>query len=173
MSGRLIWEAIYKRFDPYSSIVEQAEGSPDVEALCDLFRRSTADLSAADSIPDDLLRKVAHYAGGSARDFVKLIRQLAEQGWIEDEDRITAPLVDRVLDQARRLMESGLDRGHIALLAQVAADPAHPLRVEDRTTRELLDYGKLLTDAGRPERHSPHPLLMMRLVRPGSLALRD
>jgi hypothetical protein len=78
--------------------------------------------------------------------------------------------VDKVLDEARRLLETGLDRGHLQLLEEVIRDPQHILPADPRT-RELLDYGKLLPYPNESEWYYPHPLLTMHLVRtspPGS-----
>jgi hypothetical protein len=148
---------------------ERALG-PGVEFFCDVFRRRVADLGAPDLVPDDLLRHLAYCSGGRARDFVRLIRGLAEQGWLDDVDQATRPLVDRVVDEARRLLETGLDAGHIEVLEKAAQDPQHRLPADPRA-RELLDYGKLLPYPNESEWYFPHPLLMMHLVRasaPGS-----
>lgn len=149
---------------------DATEPGPGVEFFCDVFRRRIADLRAADLVPDDLLRRLAYYSGGRARDFVKLIRALAEQGWIDDAQHATPALVDRVLDEARRLLETGLDAGHIEILEKAAADPQHRLPAASGA-RELLDYGKLLPYPNESEWYYPHPLLTMHLVRtspPGS-----
>lgn len=148
----------------------ETEPGPGVDFFCDVFRRRTVDLRAADLVPEPLLRRLAYYSGGRARDFVKLIRALAEQGWIDDAEQATQVLVDRVLDEARRLLETGLDTGHIEVLEKAAADPLHRLPA-DSGARELLDYGKLLPYPNESEWYYPHPLLTMHLVRtslPGS-----
>src|ERR1700678_917226 len=122
---------------------KEREPGPGVDFFCDVFRRRVTDLHAPDLVPDELLRRLAYYSGGRARDFVKLIRGVAEQSWIDDAHQATGPLVDRVLDEARRLLETGLDAGHIKVLEEAAADPRR-LIPEDPRARELLDYGKLL-----------------------------
>lgn len=141
---------------------EGAHGA-GVGFFCDVFRRRIEDLRAADLVPDELLRRLAYYSGGRARDFIRLIRALAEQAWIDDAPEANEALVARVLDEARRLLESGLDKGHIAVLSGVAKDPLHQLP-EDSRARELLDYGKLLPYPNESEWYYPHPLLTMHLV---------
>lgn len=148
----------------------EREHGPGVAFFCDVYRRRVADLRADDLVPEDLLRRLAYYSGGRARDFIKLIRALAEQGWIDDAQAATPPLVDRVLDEARRLLETGLDAGHIEILEKAAADPQHRLPA-DSGARELLDRGKLLPYSNESEWYYPHPRLTMHLVRtspPGS-----
>lgn len=170
MSRRPVWEKVYDRFDPFLPAAELAwcadrPWSPaGVDFFCDVFRGRIADFGAEDLIPDGLLRRLAYYSGGRARDFMKLVRALAEQGWIEDVPAATPVLVDRVLDEARRLMETGLDVGHIEVLEKAAANPQHRLPA-DSVARELVDYGKLLLCPDGSERYYPHPLLTMHLVR--------
>ncbi|MFT3776197.1 MAG: hypothetical protein QM820_63445 [Minicystis sp.] len=148
----------------------EREPGPGVDFFCEVFRRRTADLGVPDLVPDDLLRRLAYYSGGRARDFIRLIRALAEQGWIDDAHQASKPLVDRVLDESRRLLETGLDAGHIRVLEEVAADPRRIIPADSRA-RELLDYGKLLPYPNEMEWYFPHPLLTMHMVRtsaPGS-----
>ncbi len=142
----------------------ESEQGPGVDFFCDVFRRRVTDLHAPDLVPEELLRRLAYYSGGRARDFVRLIRALAEQGWIDDAHQATAPLVDRVLDEARRLLETGLDAGHVKMLEEAAADPRR-LIPEDPRARALLDYGKLLPYPNETEWYFPHPLLTMHMVR--------
>lgn len=132
--------------------------------FCDLFRKRVSDLNAADIIPDELLKKLAYYSGGRARDFVKFIRMVSERAWDADAIRATPKMIDEVIDEARRLMETGLDAGHIELLEQVAADPRHILPFDPKA-RELLSYGLLLPYPNESEWYYPHPLLTLHLVR--------
>jgi hypothetical protein len=148
----------------------EREPGPGVAFFCDVFRRRIADLAAADLVPNDLLERLAYYSGGRVRDFVKLVRALAEQGWIDDAEQASRPLIDRVLDEQRRLLETGLDAGHIEVLERAAGDPRRLIPADPRA-RELLDYGKLLPYPNESEWYFPHPLLTMHLVRtapPGS-----
>lgn len=176
MSRRPVWEKVYDRFDPFLPAAEHAwradrpRSPAGVDFLCEVFRGRIADLGAEDLIPDDLLQRLAYYSGGRARDFLKLIRAVAEQGWIEDVPVATPVLVDRVLDEARRLVEAGLDAGHLEILERAAASPQH-LLATDPVTHELVAYGKLLPCPDGSERYYPHPLLTVHLVRasaPGS-----
>jgi hypothetical protein len=156
--------------EPVMKKGREREPGPGVDFFCDLHRRRVTDLHAPDLVPEDLLRHLAYYSGGRARDLVKLIRALAERGWIDDAHQATRPLVDRVLDEARRLLETGLDAGHIKVLESAAADPRR-LIPEDSRARELLDDGKLLPYPNEMEWYDPHPLLTMHRVRtvpPGS-----
>lgn len=137
---------------------------PGVEFFCELYRRRAEDLDGEALIPKPLLKKLAYFSGGRARDFVKSIRMLAENAWAADADSADEPLVDEALDEARRLLEGGLDRGHLKVLQDVADDPDH-LLPEDDLARDLLSYGQLLPYPNESEWYYPHPLLTMHLVR--------
>jgi hypothetical protein len=148
----------------------ETEPGPGVGFFCEVFRRRTQDLGVPDLVPEDLLERLAYFSGGRVRDFIKLVRALAEQAWIDDATQATRPLVDRVLDEMRRLLETGLDAGHVDVLEKAAADPRRLIPADPRA-RELLDYGKLLPYPNESEWYFPHPLLTMHLVRtarPGS-----
>lgn len=154
----LVNEPVMLRSDP------QRHG-PGVQFFCELYQKRAADLEVPDLIPRELLERLAYYSGGRARDFVKFIRSLAEKAWIEDAERATPALVDKVLDEARRLLEMGLDAGHIEVLERLASDPLRRLPPDERA-RELLGYGQLLPYPNESEWYYPHPLLLMHLVRP-------
>ncbi|WP_437903818.1 hypothetical protein WME95_35765 [Sorangium sp. So ce327] len=141
-----------------------SEHGPGVPFFCELYQRRTADLDAPDLITGDLLERLAYYSGGRARDFVKSIRMLAEVGWTSDAERATRPLVDKVLNEARLLLEMGLDAGHIEVLETIADDPLRRLPADPRA-RDLLSYGQLLPYPNDSEWYYPHPLLTMHLVR--------
>lgn len=143
---------------------QPSEHGPGVPFFCELYRRRTADLDVRELVADDLLEHLAYHSGGRARDFVKSIRMLAEVGWTSDAERATRPLVDKVLDEARRLLEMGLDKGHIEVLEEIAADPLRRLPADPRA-RDLLSYGQLLPYPNESEWYYPHPLLTMHLVR--------
>jgi hypothetical protein len=156
--------------EPVMKKGNEREPGPGVDFFCDVYYRRIADLRVPDLIPPELLRDLAYCSGGRARDFVKLIRSVAELGWIDDVDQATRPLVDKVLDETRRLLETGLDAGHIKVLEAAAADPRRVIP-EDPRARELLDYGKLLPYPNEMEWYYPHPLLVKHMVRtppPGS-----
>jgi hypothetical protein len=140
------------------------EPGPGVPFFCDLYARRTHDLGVPDLVDRKLLERLAYYSGGKARDFVKSIRMLAELAWHPDAPCATPELVDSVLDEARRLLETGLDAGHIGVLERIVADPRH-LLPEDPRARDLLSYGQLSPYPNESEWYYPHPLLTMHLVK--------
>ena len=137
---------------------------PGVQFLSEVYRRRVHDLHGENLIPKHLLDKLAYYSGGRARDFVRMIGMLAERGWDDDASEATEAHVDDVLKEARQLVETGLDRGHIEVLEEVAKDPDHRLPPGD-LARELLTYGRLLPFPNESEWFYPHPLLTLNLVR--------
>lgn len=138
---------------------------PGVPFFCELYRRRVADLNVPDLISNDLLERLAYYSGGRARDFVKSIRMVARGAWIADAEIANAAIVDKVIDEARRLLEMGLDAGHIEILEMLAADPLRRLPPDPRARGELLSYGQLLPYPNESEWYYPHPLLLMHMVR--------
>jgi hypothetical protein len=140
------------------------EHGPGVPFLGEVFRRRVHDLQAEDIVPPRLLDRLAYYSGGRLRDFVRSIGMLAERGWDDDATAATDEHVEDVLKEARQLVETGLDRGHIAVLEDVARDRDHRLPDGD-LSRALLTYGRLLPYANAPAWFYPHPLLTMSLVR--------
>lgn len=136
---------------------------PGVRFLREVFRRRVKDLGAEDVVPPPLLEQLAYYSGGRLRDFVKSLSMLAERGWDEDAAVATQEHVNDVLKEARQLVETGLDRGHIAVLEQVARDRDHRLPEGD-LSRALLTYGRLLPYPNESEWFYPHPLLTLNLV---------
>jgi hypothetical protein len=159
----LVNESVMQRSDP------RAHG-PGVDFFCDLYQRRVADLSVPDIVPNTLLKALAYYSGGRARDFVRFIQTLAEQAWIFDSERATEALITKVLEDARLRLETGLDVGHIKVLEAVANDPQHRLPADDRA-RELLNYGHLLPYMDESIWYYPHTLLTIHMLRtnlPGS-----
>ena len=138
---------------------------PGVPFLGEVFQRRVQDLAAKDIVPAPLLEKLVYYSGGRLRDFVKSIGMLAERGWDDDAAVVTSTHVDDVIREARLLVETGLDRGHIALLEAVVRDPRHRLPEGD-VARALLTYGRLLPYPNESEWFYPHPLLTLSLLRP-------
>lgn len=136
---------------------------PGVEFFCTLFRLRTADMGGRSAVADTQLRHLAYVSGGRARDFVRLIRNVAELSWDADVEQATTEIVDAVIDGARREHELGLDAGHIALLRQVMDDPERQLP-RDPLARRLLDWGHLLPYPNESEWYYPHPLLTLRLL---------
>ena len=140
---------------------------PGVELFCEIFRKRTADLlpaGAPELIPGEILDTLAYYSGGRARDFVKLVQAIADEAWHADADRADEAMMSTVIDKARRLLETGLDKGHISVLQAIADDPLRELP-RDPTARELLEYGHLLPYPNESEWYFPHPLLLLHKVR--------
>jgi hypothetical protein len=143
---------------------------PGVHFFCDLYEKRIAGLEAKDLIARPLLEELAYRSGGRARDFVKFIRELAQEAWLADVPAATEALMKKVLDDQRRLRETGLNEGHIQLLEEIANNPKHRLP-ENALALELLTYQALLPYPNESEWYYPHPLLTMHLVRarpPGS-----
>lgn len=138
---------------------------PGVKFFSEVFTRRVADLPARDLVSQELLDKLAYYSGGRARDFIKSIRSVAEQAWLDDLPSATPELVDRVLDGMRRLLETGLDEDHIKVLEHVMNNPLRRLPGNEKA-RELLTYGQLLPYPNETEWYFPHPLLLMHMLRP-------
>ncbi|MBN1208929.1 MAG: hypothetical protein JXB05_28985 [Myxococcaceae bacterium] len=141
-----------------------------VRFFCELFERRVADLGAPELISKELLEKLAYYSGGRARDFVRFIRELAQDAWLADVSSATEELVQTVLDRQRRTLENGLHQGHIQLLGEIAGSPEHHLP-DNPLFEDLLNYHRLLPYPNESEWYYPHPLLMIHMVRvkrPGS-----
>jgi hypothetical protein len=149
---------------------DPTQPGPGVHFFRELFDRRTADLDKPALISKELLEKLAYYSGGRARDFVKFIRELAQDAWLKDVAAATPELVSMVMDRQRRKMENGINEGHIRLLEDVASAPKHYLP-GNPLFDELLSYHRLLPYPNESEWFYPHPLLMMNMVRvkpPGS-----
>jgi hypothetical protein len=137
---------------------------PGVRFFCDMFSRRVSDLGGDALVPRHLLERLAYRSGGRARDFVRLIRGLADQAWEESAPVVTEEIVAKVLDAERRRRETGLTKGHIQMLEEIAADPEHRLP-GGPLAQELLSYGTLLPYPNESEWYYPHPLLTMHLVK--------
>ncbi|HLL54518.1 MAG TPA: hypothetical protein VK447_13280 [Myxococcaceae bacterium] len=133
--------------------------------FCDLFVRRTADMEGPPLIERSLLEELAYRSGGRARDFVRFIRELAKVAWQADVEVASADIVRRVIDEQRRIRETGIHRGHIELLEEIANDPEHRLPANP-LAQELLNFQHLLPYPNESEWYYPHPLLTMHLVRP-------
>lgn len=132
--------------------------------FCQLFQRRIADLGPSELIPKPLLEELAYRSGGRARDFVRLIRVVADEVLGSNATVATSDIVAKALDKVRRQRETGLHKGHLRLLEEVAADPEHRLP-EGALAQELLSYGTLLPYPNESEWYYPHPLLTMHLVK--------
>ena len=131
---------------------------PGLPFFTELFLRRAEDLDGAALIPQPLLDHLAFYSGGRARDFVQMIRLVAQEAWQTDVDAATWAIVDSVIDQERRSLETGLHRGHIDALEAVMRDPDHRLP-NDALVWELLTSSRLLPYPDHSGWCYPHPLL--------------
>jgi hypothetical protein len=154
----LVNEPVMDQHDP-------AKLGPGLLFFRELFLRRTEDLGGASLVAQPLLDDLAFYSGGRARDFVKMIRILAEEAWQADVDTATQEIVDSVIDQERRLLETGLHRGHIDILESVMRDPDHRLP-KDALVWDLLTWSRLLPYPDHTEWFYPHPLLTRYLLKP-------
>ena len=152
----LVNEPVLDQHDP-------TRPGPGVPFFTELFQRRTEDLGGAPLIAQPLLDHLAFYSGGRSRDFVKMIRLIAQEAWQADVDAATAEIVESVIDQERRLLETGLHRGHIDVLEAVMRDPDHRLPKDDLVW-ELLTLSRLLPYPDHSEWFYPHPLLTRHLL---------
>lgn len=142
-----------------------------VDFMRDLFELRIRDLPPPPqvqdpvmTIPPPLIARLAHFSGGRARDFVRLIRDVADRSYDADLAVVDADLVDKCIDDYRRVMELGITRADVDLLAEVARDPDHLLPGNPRTS-DLLGRFLLLPYPNESEWYFPHPLLTLKLVR--------
>lgn len=144
---------------------QPASHGQGVEFLRQVYHCRVRDLAAESLVSSDELGRLAYYSGGRLRDFVRSIGMLAERGFDDNAATATSTHVDEVIREARLLKETGLNRGHIDLLAAVARDPEHRLP-HGPLARELLTWGRLLPYPNESEWYYPHPLLTLNLVKP-------
>lgn len=136
---------------------------PGVAFFLEVYRRRTADLKEPAPISEELLSRIAYFSGGRARDFTKLVREVAERAWSYDAPEATATLVDEVIADARKDCERGLHAGHARVLREVMADP---LRLpEDPLHARLIEWARLLPFDNDTPWFFPHPLLWDRFLR--------
>jgi len=153
----LVEEPVLDKADP-------SKPGPGVPFFEEIFARRTADLRTPDLISGDLLRRLAYYSGGRAREFVTLIRAVVTRAWDSDSEHVTPVIVDEAIDERRRRRETGLHVGHEKIMAEIAADPEHRLPA-DPLAHDLVAYGAVLPYPDGSEWYYPHPLLMIRFVR--------
>ncbi len=135
-----------------------------VEFFRDLYARRVPEDAKECLIPRPLLERLAYYSGGRAREFVIMIRRIADFAWDADANVVTDDLVASVIDERRRRREMGLDRRHIRLLESVVLDSSHRLP-EDDAAYKLVINTSLLPYPNESEWYYPHPLLLINLVR--------
>lgn len=145
---------------------DPTQPGPGIDFFLEVYARRMGDLdTAALGLTDEHLRRLAFFSGGRVRDFVRFVRMVAERAWDRALPRADGDIVDDCIDERRRVMEMGLDRGHIRVLAAVMQDPEHLLPEGDQVD-DLLDQWSLLPYPNESEWYFPHPLLTMRRVRP-------
>jgi hypothetical protein len=154
----LVNEPVLDQHDP-------ARPGPGLPFFTELFQRRTDDLAGSQLIAQPLLDRLAFYSGGRARDFVKMIRLVAQAAWQADVDAATEDIIESVIDDERRLLETGMHRGHIDVLEAVMRDPDHRLP-KDNLVWELLTLSRLLPYPDHSEWYYPHPLLTRHLLNP-------
>jgi hypothetical protein len=110
-----------------------------------------------------LLQRLAWCSGGRARDFIRFVRMLAEQVLLDGAQAASAAHVEAVLDEARRLRETGLNTHHIKVLRALAMDSARRMPA-DAEAWNLLNWDCILPYPNDSEWFCPHPLLLLRLV---------
>lgn len=143
-----------------------------VDFLCEVFRLRTRDLApphpdvrSEDAITRPDLERFAYYSGGRLRDFIRFVRMAAEQAWETATIPLDPAIVERCLDERRRLIELGLTRADVDVLQAVLKDPQRLLPDSDRVAK-LLEQWCLLPYPNESEWYHPHPLLMMHLLAP-------
>jgi hypothetical protein len=94
-----------------------------------------------------------------------MIRMVAQASWQTDVDAATEDIIESVIDDERRLLETGMHRGHIDVLEAVMRDPDHRLPKDDLVW-ELLTLSRLLPYPDHSEWFYPHPLLTRYLLSP-------
>src|SRR5690606_3723714 len=92
---------------------------PGIDFFLEVYRRRVSELASPEQgIADVHLRKLAYYSGGRTRDFVRLVRMCAERAWDRNLAQVDEPIIDDCIDERRRIMELGLNRGLINLLQE-------------------------------------------------------
>lgn len=149
--------------EPVLDRADHRRQGPGVAFFLDVYRRRTGDLGAPPLISEELLSRIAYLSGGRARDFTKLVRELAERAWSDDAPEATPALVDEVIADARKDCERGLHAGHARVLREVMADPFR--LPEDPLHSRLIEWARLLPFDNDTPWFYPHPLLWDRFLR--------
>jgi hypothetical protein len=149
--------------EPVLDRTDHLRQGPGVAFFLDVYRLRTSDLRGEPLISEELLSRLAYFSGGRARDFTKLVRELAERGWSDDVAQATPALVDEVLGDARKDCERGLHAGHARVLREVMADPFR--LPEDPLQARLIEWARLLPFDNDTPWFYPHPLLWDRFLR--------
>lgn len=110
-----------------------------------------------------VLDRLAWCSGGRLRDFMRLVRMLADEAMIEDR-RVTDELVERVVNEARKDKERGVNKDQLRLLQEVLDDPSHELPGDDAAL-ELEARQLLLVYPNKSEWYLPHTLLLLHKLK--------
>ncbi|WP_170228771.1 AAA family ATPase [Polyangium fumosum] len=138
---------------------------PGIEFFRELYARRVSDLPGGPALfTAEQIDELAYYSGGRAREFVAFIFRIAGLASLNDLPQATDDLVKRVLDEFRRKRETGLHKGHIQTLEEIARDPDHRLP-QGPLAQELLSYGTLLPYPNDSEWYFPHPLLLRHMIK--------
>lgn len=151
--------------EPVMSKANPKTRGPGIAFFKDVLGRRVNDLPRGDELFSPQQQdELAYYSGGRAREFVTLVHRSAAMAWSRDVPRMTDEIVEAAVDERRRHRETGLNRGHIRMLEEVARD--HDRRLpEGPLAQELLDYGTLLPYPNESEWYYPHPLLLRHLIK--------
>lgn len=148
----------------------QTPAARGLDFLHDVLRRRVTHIvpaqglaSALDAFPRPLLDRLSQYSGGRLRDFIRLIGMVAEQAYDEDLSVITREIVDRCIDERRRVLEAGVTRDDADVLIQVMNDAQH-LPPDSERIDTLIATDRLLPFPNESEWYYPHPLLTLRLL---------
>ncbi|MDI3285951.1 AAA family ATPase [Polyangium sp. 15x6] len=151
--------------EPVLLKAEPQKRGPGIDFFRDLYTRRVSDLPDGPSLfTAEQIDELAYYSGGRAREFVAFIYRAAGLASLDDLAQATDALVERVLDEFRRKRETGLNKGHIRTLEEIAKDPDHRLP-EGNLAQELLTYGTLLPYPNDSEWYFPHPLLLRHMIK--------
>ncbi len=107
--------------------------------------------------------RMAWCSGGRARDFVTLVRGVAERAYDGAVTKAKDLMIEQAVDEARRKKESGLNKDEIALLRAQLMDERRALPGGDIAIA-LLDRQQLIPYPNESTWYFPHPLLTLNLV---------
>jgi hypothetical protein len=151
--------------EPVIDHADPKKHGPGVGFFRELYDKRTSDLDVTGTIGPEHLDRLAYYSGGRARDFVRLVREVALRGMVDDKPHADAQMIQKVLDAARLLAENGLNEAHRRVLDQVMKDPRHLLPEGDEVY-DLLHWDRLLPYPNESEWFYPHPLLTLHFLAP-------
>ncbi len=134
--------------------------------FADVVRRRLLAIGAAqhpEALPEAVIARLAWCSGGRLRDFMRLVRLVAEEALMSDAS--STDVLEQVVNEARLDKEAGLNRTQLDLLQKVLDDPDHRLP-GDPGALELVGRQLLLAYPNSSTWYLPHPLLMLNLLHP-------